>query len=388
MDTSKTILFRVGPFPKLSETFIMSQIEGLVQQGFTVRVLADERSDELSLIDSDTIKDIADNSTTYLKDKTSILRKALCAAPYRFRQAIRRNIERNAYAQSDIVFCHFGWMGVEACSQIKEMDFDGKLITVFHGADMSTYLAESDGSPYNDLFQIGDGFLPISNFWEQKLSSMGADPKKLKVHRMGVYPAKFQYSPRIPQADAPFHFISVGRLAEKKGTEFIIRGCEKLRATYPELAFNLTLVGDGPLENDLKQLAIDLGVSDIIEFTGNLPNSEVAEKLAHSDAFVLPSVTASNGDMEGIPVALMEAMASGLPVISTIHSGIPELVKHEKTGLLAAERDVMELSAAMHKTITAPDQVAKLTQNARKLIESEFNNEIWNTRLACYLSAI
>ena len=388
MDTSKTILFRVGPFPKLSETFIMSQIEGLVKQGFDVRVLADQRSEELPLIDSKIIRDIAQNSTIYLQDQRSIFQKLLHAAPYRIRKAIRGNIEQSAYAQSDIVLCHFGWMGVEACSQIKKMDFDGKLLTVFHGADMSTYLEESTSNPYKELFEVGDGFLPISNFWESKLTSMGVNSAKLKVHRMGVLPSTFQFSPRAPLDDSKFQFISVGRLTEKKGTEYIIRACKLLVDSYPTLSFKLTLIGDGPLEQSLKELASELNVSEFIEFTGNLPNSEVADRLSQSNAFILPSVVASNGDMEGIPVALMEAMASGLPVISTIHSGIPELVRHEETGLLAAEKDIAGLAAAMHTTMTAPEKVANLTQNARKLIETEFNNEILNVRLASYLSAL
>ncbi len=384
MDTSKTILFRVGPFPKLSETFIMSQIEGLVDLGFTVNVLADNRCEDIDLIKSEVIKKIAKDNTTYLEDDHSLIHKVVGILPYRLKSAIKGFREKNAYKLNDVILCHFGWMGVEASKHLKKMDYKGKLFTIFHGADMSTYLKEFGGNPYSELFEIGHRFLPISQFWKAKLIELGAPENRIILHRMGVIPSAFSFSPRDTENVETFEFISVGRLAEKKGTEFTIRALKQMQTNKP---FKLTLIGNGPLEKQIKELAKDLNVEHLIEFTGSLSHTEVAQRLKQANAFVLPSVVASNGDMEGIPVALMEAMASGLPVISTKHSGIPELVKHEETGLLTEEKNVNELAAAMLQTMTEPEATAKRAIAARTLVETDFNNEIWNQRLATTLSA-
>lgn len=375
------ILFRLGPFPKLSETFVMSQIEGLVAQGHQVSVLAEELCSDFEFITSPVIEKVV-REAIFLEPDNSMLGSLLKKIPYRIKQAIRNTKEKDAYEKNDVVICNFGWMGIEAAKQMKDMPQRAKLVTIFHGADMSSFLKDRTDNPYEDLFSIGDSFLPISHFWKSKLLDLGAPKDKIDIHRMGVYTNTFQYKPREINLNKPFRFITVGRLTEKKGVEYTIRAASKLKEQLGEGLFYLTIIGNGPLEKELRELNSELGLNDIVTFTGALAHKEVAVYLEKSDAFLLPSVTAQNGDMEGIPVALMEAMASGLPVISTRHSGIPELVIDNKTGLLADERDASGLADAMLRILQNHEDRNHLAEAARFHVETEFNNEVCNQKLS------
>ena len=141
------------------------------------------------------------------------------------------------------------------------------------------------------------------------------------------------------------------------------------------------VVGDGPLRSELEGLVRDCGVADRVRFTGSLPRTRVAELLASSDVFVAPSVTAADGDIEGIPVSIMEAMAVGLPVVSTRHSAIGELVAHDVSGFLAAEHDVPALTRAL--AILAADASLRERMGAagRAIIAREFDATELTARL-------
>src|SRR6185369_16160672 len=146
-----------------------------------------------------------------------------------------------------------------------------------------------------------------------------------------------------------FVFVSVGRLVQKKGQEYAIRAIAQCRQMDPEIKISLIIIGDGPLLEKLHDMIRKLKLEGIVQLHGSLPREKVNEKLLAADAFVLPSVTADDGDMEASPVSISEAMAVGLPVVATRHGGIPEIVDDEVTGLLVAERDVSALAQAMYR---------------------------------------
>jgi colanic acid/amylovoran biosynthesis glycosyltransferase len=149
----------------------------------------------------------------------------------------------------------------------------------------------------------------------------------------------------------------------------------RLRAEAPELAWHYTIIGDGPLRRRLETLASKLGIASQVSFLGSLAHEDVKQWLRRSHAFVLPSVTAKNGDVEGIPVALMEAMAAGLTVVSSDHSGIPELIEDRKTGFLAPESDVETLANRLRFVAEHPERCALIAQDARRKVEAEFDME-------------
>ena len=146
-------------------------------------------------------------------------------------------------------------------------------------------------------------------------------------------------------AKEPVTLVTVARLVPKKGIEDAIRAVAALAPKYPTLSFHI--VGDGPQRSGCQTLIEELGVQNQIRLLGQQPAEGVKHALKSADIFVAPSYTASDGDIEGIPVAIMEAMASGLPVVSTNHSGIPELVMDGVTGCLVAERDVTNIAARL-----------------------------------------
>jgi colanic acid/amylovoran biosynthesis glycosyltransferase len=144
-------------------------------------------------------------------------------------------------------------------------------------------------------------------------------------------------------------------------------------AQHPEIAFHYDLIGDGPLAPSLRAQIKAAGLSDRVRMHGSLPHATVQKILGESDVFVLPSVTAADGDQEGIPVALMEAMASGMPVVATRHSGIPELVEDGRSGYLVPERDSAALRAALVKLARERDTWTSLGRHGRRKIEQEFD---------------
>lgn len=138
-------------------------------------------------------------------------------------------------------------------------------------------------------------------------------------------------------------------MVEKKGHLVSVEALSQLKHRRPDIAFTCDFIGGGPLESRIEARVCELGLTDNIRFLGSMQHEDALAAVAASDLFLLPSVTAQDGDMEGIPVALMEAMVRDVPVVSTRHSGIPELVEHGVTGLLTEEHDVAGLSHAIER---------------------------------------
>lgn len=275
---------------------------------------------------------------------------------------------------------HYGRWGRFACA-LRELGLiSGPIATVFHGKDMSAYLRKRPNA-YRSLFRRGDLFLPISETWREKLLAMGAPAERTFVHRMGVDTTRFRETPRVLADGEPVRFISVGRMVEKKGFDDALAAFAAMRARPDAPQATLTLIGDGELRPSLEAQSKRLGLGDAVRLTGILPHARVAEELAHAHIFVLPSKTAASGDMEGIPVALMEAMAQGMPVIATRHSGTPELVEHGASGLLCAEGDRQGLADHMVRLALAPGQWAAMGARGAAKVRAEFDLKVWNDRL-------
>jgi glycosyltransferase involved in cell wall biosynthesis len=167
--------------------------------------------------------------------------------------------------------------------------------------------------------------------------------------------------------------VAVGRLDHIKGFEYLVEACALLKKRNVD--FRCDVIGTGPLEADLAERIRDKGLSGQVLLLGARKQEEVRAMLNAAGVFALPSVVTERGDRDGIPVALMEAMASGLPVVSTRVSGIPELIEHEVTGLLAPERDAAALAACLERVLQDPAYGAALARQARAHIEREFDVE-------------
>ena len=380
------IAFRVGPFPKLSETFVLDQIKGMIARGHSVRVVADEPGD---VVAGDPalawLNELA--GVDYVNFSRPILSRLWARMPYRLRHARRRSLEHKMCAQNDVVICNFGWFGESVVANAGEPR-RAKVITIFHGADMSSTALAAGALPYPNLFAKGDLLLPISDFWRHRLLDAGAPSQRSLVHRMGVDLDAFAFRARDVEKAAPFRFISVCRFVEKKGMEYALRAISALQARGLGGELQFDIVGNGPLEAELRALSKEMGIDEAVHFLGERSHAEIADSLSDADAFVLPSVVASNGDMEGIPVSLMEAMASGLPVISTRHSGIPELIEDGVNGLLADERDVEGLADVMMRMMRDSALRSQLAAVARETVAERFNSRKLNDQLSHFVRAL
>lgn len=406
MPAAPPVSFLVSRFPNPSETFIQAQAEGLAERGAWVEITALASGDAaalgaLRLAWGDRLKvRYAPVPKTFLArfvaaphalsakgalatldagrfgDDAASLRLLIAAARWPKERPTRR-----------VWLAHYGRWGRFACA-LRELGLiAGPIATVFHGKDMSAYLRKRPNA-YRTLFQRGDLFLPISETWREKLIALGAPPERTLVHRMGVDTARFRETQRVLGQGDTVRFIGVGRMVEKKGFDDALAAFAAMRTRPGAPPSTLTLIGDGERRKDLEAQAASLGLGEAVRFTGLLPHARVADELAHAHVFVLPSKTAASGDMEGIPVALMEAMAQGLPIIATRHSGTPELVEHDISGLLCAEADRAALTENMDRLARAPERWAAMGAAGAAKVRAEFDLKIWNDRLLERLASL
>jgi colanic acid/amylovoran biosynthesis glycosyltransferase len=284
----------------------------------------------------------------------------------------------------DLVICHYGPTGDLMVRLRSVTRATWPILTFFHGYDLSLLLEKKGTGIYRRLLREGDFFLPVSRFFQKRLVTLGAAPSRMAVHRMGVkVQPEMRASRRAPaRARSEFSFLSIGRLVEKKGFEFAIRAIARCREANPELKMSLSIVGEGPLRGRLHEVVESLGLEGTVHFLGSMPREQVVDRLMTANAFLLPSVTTETGDIEGVPVSISEAMAMGLPVISTYHSGIPEIVEHGVNGLLVPERDVDALADAMRRIVRDRSLADRMGRAGREKVERELDLNRWNDLLS------
>lgn len=365
----------VDEFPLLSETFVIDQIVALLQSGLDVRIVADRRARQR--ITNEIANDLLDRSSfiddhplVRLLPRNPIGRKLRAL----LMPLLGHRMDRKRLADVDVVLCHFGPNGLRAAKALAPLKHPPKLWTMFHGYDLSSYLRDKGDDVYAPLFAAGDHFLAVSRHWTDRLNALGCPPDRTAVLHMGVDTKTLRFTPPARTAGQPLRIISIGRLVEKKGYAVSIAALAALGAQAGNLDWRYDIIGDGPLDATLKAQVADLGLGDRVNFLGPLPPSRVLSLLAQADIFLLPSMVAANGDMEGIPVALMEAMALGIPVVSSIHSGIPELIEHEYSGLLAPEGDVQMVATHILRLAMDPYLGKALAFAARAHVEDEFDH--------------
>ncbi len=209
----------------------------------------------------------------------------------------------------------------------------------------------------------------ISNYNRQYITDYCKNVvgSKIKVIHCGVDISEYSWSERLAKNNV---IVSVGRLTKMKGFDYLIKACGVIR---DRIDFKCLIIGDGPEYKYLLQLIDDYGLKDKVFLKGVMDNSELKEVMREAKVFVLPSVWDEEEGQDGIPIVLMEAMASGIPVISTRISGIPELVEDRKTGILVEPGDTRILAEAIMEIMGDTQLCKKLLSNARKKVEMEFN---------------
>ncbi len=241
----------------------------------------------------------------------------------------------------------------------------------------------------NDLFQRGwllkekiersKFAVTISEYNRRFLLDKGASADKIHVIHCGVDTGSFRPRMPVPISSIP-KIGTIGRMVEKKGFDTLIDSCEILvKKGQP---FHLEIAGSGPLHDDFQTRVNDKNLSEMISFIGALPHDRIPYWLKSKDIFVLPCKRDRYGDIDGIPVVLMEAMAMGVPVISSRISGIPELVEDGITGLLIEEDDAEALSEAILKILSDTSQRNILIQNSIEKVKKDFELSVNSTKLS------
>jgi glycosyltransferase involved in cell wall biosynthesis len=246
---------------------------------------------------------------------------------------------------------------------------DVPLVVHFHGYDASVKdLLRREADAYRRLFAQAAAIVVVSRAMGQKLQGLGAPPEKLHYSPCGVDCTQFRGA---SPAAAPPTFVAVGRLTEKKGPTHTLRAFAAVRREHPEA--RLRIVGDGPLRAECEALVEELGLGGSVTFLGVQPRRVIQEEMRAGRCFVQHSIEAASGDTEGTPVAVLEAGATGLPVVSTRHGGIPEVVIEGRTGLLVDEGDWPGMAQAMSTLAGDPQLAAQLGSAARQHVQEHFS---------------
>jgi len=278
------------------------------------------------------------------------------------------------FVRPNLFHAHMGYEAVRWLAFVKRNNLP--LVTTFYGLDVSKLgKIPKWQQEYKKLFSYGSLFLAEGSFLRKQLIDLGCPSEKVRVQHLGIdmrnYPGKtnpFTEREKII-------ILQVSSFREKKGIIYSLQAIAKVKKEFPNIEFRLIGKGDTAQSNqEIGRLVHSLGIQDCVKLLGAKPHSETLVEMTNTDIFLHPSVTASDGDNEGgAPVGIIEASGIGLPIVSTFHCDIPEVVINEKTGLLSKERNVDELVKNL-KTLLSNYSIRKsFGEKGRKHIQKEYN---------------
>lgn len=384
----------VPEFPTISETFILNHITGLMDAGHQVTIFS------LKKKSIDTIHRTIDdyqllNRTKFLRhipsNKTVRRFLAICLIifyafrlPVKLSKALmyllfqnRRDFYLNLFflflignQEYDVCHFHFGHTGLLGVF-LKKIGFSAKTVTSFHGHDVHRIPLQRGKDYYRDLFETGDCFIANSQYTKEQIVNLGCPDNKITVIPVGLHIKHYPFKERHYPTTGPLKILTIGRLVEKKGHRYSIQAIAELIQQGFEIHY--TIAGDGPLKNNLQELIGNLNITDHVTFTGPVTQKQAVQLYNASHLFILASVTAPDGDKEGQGLVLQEAQSCGLPVISTLHNGIPEGVLDGQSGILVPEKDTKALAEALKNLISNPSDWPEMGHAGRHFVESKYD---------------
>lgn len=372
------ICFSVSSFPSRSQTFVSTQVLHALACGHDVTVACTRQEPDDFLSDAARARLVHARIVLWPPHRPGYLR----FLPTKTKDRLVARADRDTWRKridADVVIAHFGYRGAAVARAQRGWTFRPPLVTIFHGRDVSVEFARDRLTKYRDLFVQGDLHLAVNGPFAERLCEAGAPPEKVETHHLGVPTERYAMSSKAP--GPVLRLLSVCRLVEKKGLAVAIDALSRLSRTRPDIDWRFDIGGDGPLELPLRRMIEAAGLTGRVSFLGPLSHQDALSRIAAADVFVLPSVTAEDGDQEGIPVTLMEAMALGTPVCTTRHSGIPELVVHGETGLLSDENDARGLCDNIAALSCGRIDARALARAGRRRVEQEFDEARQNALL-------
>jgi len=275
--------------------------------------------------------------------------------------------------KAEVYHFHFGNVG-RFGTILKKAGFSEKVVTSFHGYDINQIPLQKGKDYYKELFEIGDLFIANSNFTKTQMITLGCPENRIVVIPVGLHIKDFPYKERKYPSAGPVRILTIGRLVEKKGHKYSILAIARLIKEGFDIHY--TIAGTGILKSELENLVSKLNIAENITFTGEITQQEAINLYNESHLFVLSSITASNGDKEGQGLVLQEAQACGLPVVSTLHNGIPDGVLNGQSGFLVPEKDIESLADVIKKLILMPASWQQMGKIGREFVNTKYRMEV------------
>jgi len=245
-------------------------------------------------------------------------------------------------------------------------------IVSFHGADVTVDMNKpAYRQATQQMLEAVKLVLVRSESLRRAVADLGCDPDKIKIHRTGIPLVEFSFLERSFPKNDEWRFVQAGRLIEKKGLPVTLRAFAAFLRQYPNAT--LTIAGEGAMLGELQQLACELNVDARVSFTGFISQEQLRDIYCRSDIFLHPSQTGRDGNQEGIPNSMLEAMASGLPVFATQHGGIPEAIENGVSGVLVPERDHEELARALLNAAQDRAFLLRIARSGAEVVRKNFD---------------
>lgn len=277
--------------------------------------------------------------------------------------------------RAKLIHVHFGYHGIKMLGLKRTLKIP--LVCSFYGDDAFADIFTSN-QKYEGLFQEANRILVLGSYMKARLIRLGCDESKIYVHHLGIDLDSIQFLKRNVQKNEPIRFLIASSFLEKKGVDIALQALSTLALHFD---FRVDVIGDGPLRPNIESIVYGNNLGERIVLYGYRPYDFFIDLAYHCHVFIQASKTTPDNRKEGTPMAIADVMATGMPVIATRHSDIPELVKDNVTGYLADENDVDSLIEVLRKLLSNPDRIAGMGMEARMHIEREFNVKIQGERL-------
>jgi colanic acid/amylovoran biosynthesis glycosyltransferase len=400
------ILYILRSFPTVTEMSTLNEITGMIRRGVEVSIVSLKKPADMKHLHDDIEKYRLTERTFYLNVSTGIkkwrnillrtiygqvklylfaklpLKNKIEVSVYSIRKKSRRLslvhlvdlINHIAIKKPNVIYFHFATHAGELI--ILRKIFNMPVVVFFHGFDFSKNLPFKDLN-YPQMFRKGDWFFTNSSFSAQKVRELGCPAGKLSVPGLPVDDINYPYKIRI---------LTVARLVEKKGLYYAILAFSECHKKFPELEYEI--VGEGPLREELTRLVKSMGMQDHIRLSGNKTKDQVIETMLDSDIFILTSITADDGETEGLGMVLLESQLTGMPVLATRHNGFTDAVKDGISGFLVPEKDVAAIADKLTWMMDHPESWAAMGAAGRQHIMDNFREQVYLDRILSRLYEI
>jgi colanic acid/amylovoran biosynthesis glycosyltransferase len=397
------ILIATDTFPVVSQTFITLHCASLIARGHEVAVLARPGGDlekcathapgidlgkltiSLPRLASSRLGRLTQSLARLPKTPRSLL---LCRAA--LSDAARGRLPGHAltpFSQAalldklprfDIVHAHFGMTAIQI-AQLAEGDLlRSPFISTFHGSDLNLRGGLSTRERYDRVFRQATFLTVGSRHMAEHLVEAGIPEDRFEIVPMGIDLDRFVPLPNPPERIAEPRLATVGRLVEFKGIEYAIRTIARLQTDWPGIT--LDVLGDGPLRDQLVELSKELGVAEAVRFHGALPHVRIVDVLKQANIYIHPGIVASDGTREGQGVALAEAQALKLPIVTTRAGGIPESVAEGDSAFVVEPKDVDALARHVDLLIRDPQLRHRMGAAGRAFVEQHLDQRVLTDR--------